>query len=129
MNHQREGVVLLIEDEHGGVAMQLRDDSLCWGLFGGWMEEGESPENAAIRELAEELSVNLPIEKFTFKNTHHLQTINATAHVFHVAIKNELDNAVLNEGLGWRFMSRDELTDHKVVPIIFCTCSTTTVDR
>jgi len=112
----RVGIVLLLENELGHIAMQLRDDLLCWGLFGGWMEEGELPEDTAVRELFEELCVKLPGEKFTFKNTHYLQTIDATAHVFHVAITNELDNPVLNEGLDWRFISHVELPNYQLVP-------------
>ncbi len=116
MSHPREGVVLFLEDEYGRIAMQFRDDLLCWGLFGGWIEEDELPVTTAIRELAEELSVNLPAEKFTFKNTHYLQSVNATTHVFHVLITNELDNAVLTEGLDWRFVSLNELSGLQVVP-------------
>jgi 8-oxo-dGTP pyrophosphatase MutT (NUDIX family) len=116
LSRQREGVVLLLEDENGRIAMQFRDDLLCWGLFGGWIDEGESPEDTAIRELSEELNIKLPIERFEYKAAHHLLQINATAHVFHVAITNELDNAVLNEGLDWQFMSRMELLDQQVVP-------------
>ncbi len=115
MNDTHEGVVFLLEDSNGRIAMQMRDDMPYWGLFGGWMMHDETPEQAAIRELNEELSVLLPADKFQFKGTHHLST-RATAHVYHVGVTNELDLAVLNEGLDWRFMPVAEIFQLNVIP-------------
>ncbi|MFT4084070.1 MAG: NUDIX domain-containing protein [Nocardioides sp.] len=47
-----------------GVLLHLRDDKPwiphpgCWSLFGGAVEEGESPEVTVVRELAEELGLS-----------------------------------------------------------------------
>jgi 8-oxo-dGTP pyrophosphatase MutT (NUDIX family) len=52
---------LMLLDEHGRYLMQLRDDIPGilypghWGLFGGGIEPGETPEAAMRRELAEEI--------------------------------------------------------------------------
>lgn len=52
---------LMLLDEHGRYLMQLRDDipSILypghWGLFGGAIEPGETPEAAMRRELDEEI--------------------------------------------------------------------------
>ena len=52
---------LLIENGRGEVLLQLRDDKPsipypnCWGTFGGQIEDGETPEQAMAREIAEEL--------------------------------------------------------------------------
>lgn len=52
---------VLIENKAGHVLLQLRDDSPgipypnCWGTFGGQVEDGETPFQAIVRELREEL--------------------------------------------------------------------------
>jgi 8-oxo-dGTP pyrophosphatase MutT (NUDIX family) len=112
----REGIVLLLEGADGRIAMQQRDDMPYWGLFGGWIEAGETPESAAVRELVEELSIALPIERFQLKGVYPLPSINATAYVYHVTVDHELDTAVLHEGLDWRFMSLAEMREQSVIP-------------
>jgi 8-oxo-dGTP pyrophosphatase MutT (NUDIX family) len=61
--------ILIYED--GRILMQLRDDRPDiwypdhWGLFGGGVEAGETPEEALCRELYEELElVKLPGKLF-----------------------------------------------------------------
>lgn len=56
-----DAVCALIVVEDGRYLMQLRDDKpgifypAHWGLFGGAVEPGESPEEALVREIEEEL--------------------------------------------------------------------------
>ena len=72
MNGIREGVVILLENGDGQVAMQLRDDkphvafANHWGLFGGWLEAGESPAQAILREVNEELCRQLDTRKLAY---------------------------------------------------------------
>src|SRR5512147_2241946 len=72
----REGVVLLLEKADGQIAFQLRDDSPAimypnhWGLLGGWTEANESPQQAAIREIEEELGYSLDAAKLVYLKTH-----------------------------------------------------------
>jgi len=60
--HQIAQAVLLV---NGAYALQLRDDVPgvaargMWALFGGALEEGESPEAALRREISEELGIHL----------------------------------------------------------------------
>jgi 8-oxo-dGTP diphosphatase len=51
-------------DRRGWILLQERDehpvvDPECWGFPGGGVEDGESPEQAAYRELEEETGVHL----------------------------------------------------------------------
>jgi 8-oxo-dGTP diphosphatase len=72
----RHGAVVVLRDATGRIALQLRDDSPDvaygghWGLFGGWLEPGETPLCAAIREIAEELSIHLDAGDVTYRGEH-----------------------------------------------------------
>lgn len=48
------GACVLIMNKENQLLMQLRKDNQCWGLIGGSLELGESLEEAAGREMAEE---------------------------------------------------------------------------
>ena len=56
---------LIIENAEGEILLQLRDDKPgleypnCWGTFGGQVEEGETPQEALIREIGEELDYDV----------------------------------------------------------------------
>ncbi len=45
---------VLAFDDEGRILLQLRSDTKNWGIPGGYMELGESPEETARRELQEE---------------------------------------------------------------------------
>ena len=49
-------------DECGRVLLQKRGDSENWGFPGGAIELGETPENAAIRELKEETGLDVVVK-------------------------------------------------------------------
>ena len=51
-------------DQEGKVLLQKRGDSGKWGFPGGAVELGETPEQAAIRELKEETGLDVEIESF-----------------------------------------------------------------
>ena len=103
-------------DASGRVALQLRDDvPNTWGLFGGWMEESETPETTAIRELEEELSVRLAPNRLQLIGTHEEQG-RFFAYLFRIAVNDDLDDAVLGEGLAWGFFSGDEIAQMNLLP-------------
>jgi len=64
-----DAVCAIIVLSDGRYLMQLRDDKPeiffpdCWGLFGGGVEDGETDEQALLRELLEE--IGLPQEQYT----------------------------------------------------------------
>jgi 8-oxo-dGTP diphosphatase len=80
--------------------MQLRDNDPrilypgYWGLFGGHIEPGETPEIAVIREVAEEIGYQLPpAPKF---GIYADETV--IRHVFHAPLTVTLPQLSLNEG-------------------------------
>jgi 8-oxo-dGTP pyrophosphatase MutT (NUDIX family) len=59
------GVAAVIFNESGEVLMveHIFHPLFPWGLPGGWVEAGEHPETAIVRELYEELNVTATIEQ------------------------------------------------------------------
>ncbi|HZY43144.1 MAG TPA: NUDIX domain-containing protein [Anaerolineae bacterium] len=124
----KEGVVIILEDRSGCIAMQLRDDRLDvvaagqWGLFGGWIESNESPRDAVVREVEEELNCALKVSKLSLLESRSINwgvppdVFMMSTHVFHYPVTTECDHAVLNEGQAFRFMQPIDLKDKWVVP-------------
>jgi 8-oxo-dGTP pyrophosphatase MutT (NUDIX family) len=100
MNDQRVHVAIAILYQQDKYLMQLRDNipSInhpgCWGLFGGHIEPGETPEIAVQRELIEEIGYELSL--FTEFGLYPDERV--IRHVFHAPLLVELDQLVLNEG-------------------------------
>ena len=75
---------------------------------GGKIEEGESPENAVIREINEEL--NLDIHDLIFFTTvdHEYQDLKITMHAFLCKAK-DFEKIKLNEHLTYQLLDKTEL--------------------
>jgi len=56
---------IILENDQGELLLYLRDNKpgipfpLHWDLIGGHVEEGETPEEALVREVKEELDFDL----------------------------------------------------------------------
>ena len=50
----REGADALIRDTEGRVLLVRRADDGLWAMPGGWVDPGETPADAAVREVFEE---------------------------------------------------------------------------
>lgn len=97
---QSISVTLAIIHQNGKYLMQLRDNIPTivypgvWGLFGGHLEPGETPEAGLKRELIEEIN-------------YHVQQLNAlgcyvegniSRHLFSCPLIISIDDLELNEG-------------------------------
>ena len=64
----RRVALIIFYDKQGRILLQNRKEISKygeeWGYFGGGIEEGETPEQALIRETKEEL--NFDLKKYTF---------------------------------------------------------------
>ena len=68
-NHPYIGVDAIIVNDEGKVLLEKRALHMnnypgCWGLPGGWVEWGETGEQAIIREVKEELGVEIEVVRF-----------------------------------------------------------------
>jgi 8-oxo-dGTP diphosphatase len=91
--------------------MQLRDNIPgilfpgYWGLFGGHLEDGETPDAALQREVMEEIGYSLP-KFFAFRcYVDHA----VVRHVFHAPLLLELNQLVLNEGWDMRLLTPEDI--------------------
>lgn len=107
---------IIIEGKNKKFLFQLRDNKKGisnpnkWGLFGGGIESNESPVKAIIREIKEELNLEL-IEKnikFLFKNGKN--------NIFYYKLEEDRRDFILNEGQNFKFFKiREILFKKKVV--------------
>jgi 8-oxo-dGTP diphosphatase len=96
-------IAIAILPFEGKFLMQLRDNIPSipspglWGLFGGHIEPGETPEVAVEREVLEEIGYQIQAwEKFGCYNDDRI-----VRHVFYAPLTVNLDQLVLGEG--WDF--------------------------
>ena len=82
-----------------------------WGVFGGHIEDGESPIQTAVREIEEELSVSLDPNQRRELCTLRVQRMNAlyVAHYYSSRIPVSLKDMSLREGIGFSLWSMDEI--------------------
>lgn len=93
-------VSLAMVEKDGQWLLQLRDDLEwivapgCWGLFGGHMEPGETPEEALRRELLEEISWRAGAVQYRFQHRNSQRVL----HFFHTSLQAPLESLCLREG-------------------------------
>lgn len=111
MKTEQVEVAIAILYRQGQLLMQLRDNIPgilypgYWGLFGGHIEPGETPEEALKRELLEEISYAVPeASLFGYYPEPHV-----LRHVFYAPLTVELDQLVLAEGWDMGLLSPEQI--------------------
>lgn len=94
------GVAAFIEDEDARIAMLRRADDAShgagkWSLPGGWVDFGETPAEAAIREAAEEVGLVCedPVFLGYVTNTYPLEDFHVICLFFRLRL---IDGALCN---------------------------------
>ena len=81
--------------------------SLKWEFPGGKVEVGESWEEALVREIREELSVDIEVSEFLMTVEHTYPAYYLTMHVFKCVLDH--GEITLNEHVALKWLSVDEL--------------------
>lgn len=113
----KKGCGLLIRNKEGAYLFQWRgifnnegnpiSDPLAFDLFGGHVDEGESPEEAMLREAEEELELILNRDKLRRVLCIVFNGVEENIFVYDETIEEE--NIVVLEGTGSLFLSEAQL--------------------
>ena len=85
-----------------------------WEFPGGKIEEGETPEQALVREIKEELSTDISVDKFLYTVNWDYPKFHLTMHCFMCSLLT--DALHLNEHEAARWLSKDEIHSVKWLP-------------
>ena len=111
----RQIAQILLFDRNGKLLIYLRDDKADipfpnrWDFFGGHVEAGETPEAALVRELKEELDIELDHWEF-FRRYECLQgdAYPNSKFIYHGAVDRLPENLTLYEGQRLTSIAADE---------------------
>lgn len=116
---------IILENDKREFLLALRDNKPGipfpdhWDLIGGHVEEGETPEEALIREVKEEL--NIDIKDYSFFRAYECLTGDAYENIKYIytgKINIPIEEVTLLEGERPQYFSREEIPDVKFANII-----------
>jgi ADP-ribose pyrophosphatase YjhB (NUDIX family) len=119
----RRAAMLLIVTEDGGLLLHHRDDKPeipnpdCWAGFGGAVEEGETIEDAVLREVREETGLQIADPIFLTEAVDH-EGDGRTVSLFYIVGGVSLDDIDLHEGAGVGIHTIEELPGLKMTPFV-----------
>jgi 8-oxo-dGTP pyrophosphatase MutT (NUDIX family) len=120
MSERKRLVAGVILHREGRVLLQHRDDDPGirfpghWSLFSGHVEDGETPEDGARREIEEELGLRLadPLAL-----AYHGEDDTRERFIYEAALPVPPELLVLREGQGMALLAEEELDAYRVVPL------------
>jgi 8-oxo-dGTP diphosphatase len=107
---QIEVVAAIIHDDKGRILATQRgygDYKDGWEFPGGKMEAGETPEEALVREIREELSAEISVDEFLCTVEYDYPKFHLTMHCYLCSLVTEALH--LNEHEAAKWLTKDEL--------------------
>jgi 8-oxo-dGTP diphosphatase len=117
---------IIFENDKGDILLYKRDNKpgipfpRHWDLFGGHIEEGETPEEALVREVKEELDFDLKEYRF-FKEYFCSGNDDAYPNIKYIysgKINIPVEDITLLEGDYPKYFKREEIPDVKFANIL-----------
>ncbi|MCL4529660.1 MAG: NUDIX domain-containing protein [Chloroflexi bacterium] len=113
------GVAIIIQNSDGEVLLLLRDNKPTiaypnhWTLVGGKVEDGETPEMAAHRELKEETGLETDLSFWKRYDRQH-QALIVDQFVYAGKVDASRETLVLGEGQDVHFYKPHDIKDLKI---------------
>lgn len=116
---------IILENDDGELLLYLRDNKPTipfpdhWDLIGGHVEEGETPEQALVREVKEELGIDL--KDYKFFREYECLTGDAYENIKYIytgRINIPIEEITLYEGVEPRYFSREDIPNVKFANIL-----------
>lgn len=120
-----EIAAIILENDKGELFLALRDNKPGipfpnhWDLIGGHIEKGETPEEALVREVKEELDIDLM--EYTFYKKYECLEGDAYPNIKYIysgKINIPIDEITLLEGERSQYFSREEILNIRFANII-----------
>ena len=116
---------IIFENDKGEILLYMRDNKPGipfpnhWDLFGGHIEEGETPEEALVREVKEEMNYDLKDFKF-FRKYECLEgdAYPNTKYIYYGRFNEPVEEITMLEGEYPRYFKREEIPDVKFANIL-----------
>jgi 8-oxo-dGTP diphosphatase len=116
---------VLLFDRHDRLLIYLRDEKAdipfpnYWDFFGGHLEVGETPEQALVREVKEELGIELVSYEF-FGSYECLEgdVYPNKKYIYRARIDRTIDELTLHEGQRLASIELDQCSDFKFANIL-----------
>jgi len=121
----KEIAAIILENDNGEFLLYLRDNKPTipfpdhWDLIGGHVEEGETPEQALVREVKEELDIEL--HEYTFYRKYECLTGDAYENIKYIytgRINLPIEKITLLEGVRPKYFTREEIPYVKFANIL-----------
>lgn len=116
---------IIFQNESGEFLLYLRDNKPDipfpdhWDLIGGHVEDGETPEEALVREVKEEIDIDL--KDYEFFRIYECLTGDAYENIKYIysgKINLPLEKITLLEGVRAQFFKKEEIPDVKFANIL-----------
>lgn len=116
---------IIFENDEGEILLYLRDNKPDipfpdhWDLIGGHVEEGETPEQALVREVLEELGIEL--KEYSYFRTYECLDGDAypnTKYIYSGKINIPIEEVTLYEGVRPAYFKKAEIPNVKFANIL-----------